>query len=84
MASVHNAAARTSAAYRRLPIGWRLAGGSAALTGFILLGYAAGSQYQRVAHNATLFGLGLLVLIIIVLVTKKLRDRHRRAATNPS
>ncbi|MBA2516929.1 MAG: HAMP domain-containing histidine kinase [Solirubrobacterales bacterium] len=40
MASVHNAAARASAAYRRLPIGWRLAGGSAALTGFILLGFA--------------------------------------------
>ena len=59
------------------------AGGILWATGFVLLGYAAGSQYQRVAHNATLFGLGLLVLIIIVLVTRKLRDRRRRAATSP-
>ncbi len=40
VASVHNAVARAAATYRRLPIGWRLAGGSAALTGFILLGFA--------------------------------------------
>jgi len=65
-------------------LAYNAAGGILWATGFVLLGYAAGSQYQRVAHNATLFGLGLLVLIIIVLVTKKLRDRHRRAATSPS
>src|SRR4051812_2180455 len=33
-------ARRANAAYRRLPISWRLAGGSAALTGTILLGFA--------------------------------------------
>jgi len=65
-------------------LAYNASGGILWATGFVLLGYAAGSQYQRVAHNATLFGLGLLVLIIIVLVTKKLRDRRRRAATNPS
>jgi signal transduction histidine kinase len=36
-----SAARATSSAYRRLPIRWRLAGGSAALTLVILLGFAA-------------------------------------------
>jgi signal transduction histidine kinase len=40
VAGLRDAAARIAAAYRRLPIGWRLAGGSAALTGVILLGFA--------------------------------------------
>src|SRR6184192_977288 len=36
-----SAAQATSSAYRRLPIRWRLAGGSAVLTLVILLGFAA-------------------------------------------
>ena len=35
-----SAARATSSAYRRLPIRWRLAGGSAALTLVILCGFA--------------------------------------------
>jgi two-component system OmpR family sensor kinase len=38
--SIRSAARATSSAYRRLPIRWRLAGGSAALTLVILLGFA--------------------------------------------
>ncbi|MFL5820855.1 MAG: sensor histidine kinase [Solirubrobacteraceae bacterium] len=38
---IRSAALATSSAYRRLPIRWRLAGGSAALTLVILLGFAA-------------------------------------------
>ena len=38
--STRSAARATSSAYRRLPIRWRLAGGSAALTLVILLGFA--------------------------------------------
>ena len=64
-------------------LAWNAAGGILWATGFVLLGYAAGSQYQRLAHNATLFGLALLALIIIAVVTKTLRDR-RHANTNPS
>jgi len=60
-------------------LAYNSAGGILWASGFVLLGYAAGSQYQRVAHNATLFGLGLLALIIIVLVAKKIRDRHHQA-----
>jgi membrane-associated protein len=66
-------------------LAWNAAGGILWATGFVLLGYAAGSQYQRLAHNATLFGLGLLALIIIVFIVKKVRDRHHQAAdTSPS
>ena len=39
--SIRSAARATSSAYRRLPIRWRLAGGSAALTLVILCGFAA-------------------------------------------
>ena len=39
--SIRSAARDTSSAYRRLPIRWRLAGGSAALTLVILCGFAA-------------------------------------------
>ena len=37
---IRSAAQGTSSAYRRLPIRWRLAGGSALLTLVILLGFA--------------------------------------------
>src|SRR6266516_263721 len=39
--SIRSAAQATSSAYRRLPIRWRLAGGSAVLTLVILMGFAA-------------------------------------------
>jgi membrane-associated protein len=64
-------------------LAWNAAGGIIWATGFVLLGYAAGSQYQRLAHNATLFGFGLLALIVIVFVVKKVRDRHHQA-TDPT
>ena len=39
--SIRSAARATSSAYRRLPIRWRLAGGSAVLTLVILMAFAA-------------------------------------------
>lgn len=49
-------------------------------TTFVLLGYAAGSQYDRVAHNASLLGLGLLVVIAAVVI---FRAVHNRRSTAP-
>ena len=40
VSSIRSAARGTYSAYRRLPIRWRLAGGSAALTLVILCGFA--------------------------------------------
>ena len=62
-------------------LAWNAAGGILWATGFVLLGYAAGSQYQRLAHNATLFGLALLALIIIAVVVKTMRDRRHQNTT---
>lgn len=61
---------------------WNIAGGAIWAAGFVLLGYAAGSQYQRVAHNATLLGVGLLLALILLVVVKKMRARH--ATNQPS
>ena len=51
--SIRSAARATSSAYRRLPIRWRLAGGSAALTLVILCGFAAiiGVLTDRQLHD---------------------------------
>ncbi len=59
-------------------LAWNAAGGALWATAFVLLGYAAGSQYRRVTHNATLFGIGLLVLIAAVLAIKRFRSRRSR------
>ncbi len=65
----------------RIPYGtflaWNAAGGALWATAFVLLGYAAGSQYQRVAHNASLFGIALLLVIAAVIVVKRLRSRSK-------
>ena len=58
---------------------WNIAGGAIWAGGFVLLGYAAGSQYQRVAHNATLFGVGLLVAVALFILLKRIRKRSTRA-----
>lgn len=55
---------------------WNVAGGALWAGGFVILGYLAGSQYQRVAHNATFFGIGLLVLVAAFFIVKKVRGRH--------
>lgn len=61
-------------------LAWNAAGGALWAGTFVVLGYLAGSQYQRIAHNASLFGLGLLVLVVIVVVAKKLHSRRRAKA----
>lgn len=53
---------------------WNLLGGALWATGFVVLGYLAGSQYQRLEHVANEVGLGLLALVVVLLVV-----RHRRA-----
>lgn len=57
-------------------LAWNVAGGMLWATAFVLLGYAANSQYQRVAHNASLFGLALLVVIAAVVAVRLLRGRR--------
>lgn len=54
---------------------WNVLGGASWATAFVVLGYLAGSQYQRLERYANYVGLGLLALIVGYLLL-----RHRRAA----
>lgn len=54
---------------------WNALGGSIWAAGFVILGYLAGSQYQRIEHYANYIGLALLAAIVVLLYV-----RHRRAA----
>lgn len=53
---------------------WNVLGGASWAAGFVVLGYLAGSQYQRIEHYANYLGVGLLVVIVGFLFV-----RHRRA-----
>lgn len=56
---------------------WNALGGGIWAAAFVILGYLAGSQYQRIEHYANYLGLALLVVIAGALYL-----RHRRAATS--
>jgi len=58
---------------------WNVVGGSIWAVAYVLIGYLAGSQYQRIEKYANYIGLGLLVLIAAVLIV-----RHRRAKAKPA
>jgi membrane-associated protein len=69
----------------RLPYGrflaWNALGGAIWAGGFVVLGYLAGSQYQRIEHYANYIGLALLVAIVAFLLVR--RHRRRRAGAEP-
>ncbi|MCW2778025.1 MAG: hypothetical protein JWN17_1750 [Frankiales bacterium] len=56
---------------------WNVLGGATWASGFVVLGYLAGSQYQRLEHYANEVGLGLLLVVGAVLVV---RSRRRTVA----
>jgi len=59
-------------------LAWNVAGGVVWASGFTLLGYLAGSQYQRIEHYANYIGLALLAVIVLAVW---LRHRRSRTAT---
>ena len=61
-------------------LAWNAAGGALWAGGFVLLGYAAGSQYQTVAHNASIAGFGLLAVVLVVIAVRVVRSRRRERA----
>jgi undecaprenyl-diphosphatase len=66
--------------YRRFLV-WNAAGGVVWASGFIVLGYLAGSQYQRIEHYANYIGLALLAAIALFLFV---RHRRRRRVAKPT
>lgn len=59
---------------------WNVLGGGIWAAGFVVLGYLAGSQYQRIEHYANYVGLGLLAAIVVFLVVRHRRGAHDEAA----
>jgi undecaprenyl-diphosphatase len=66
-------------------LAWNFLGGLIWAAAFVILGYLAGSQYQRLEHYANLIGLALLVAIAVFLVVRHRRNKRsgqpERAAT---
>jgi undecaprenyl-diphosphatase len=57
-------------------LAWNALGGALWASGFVVLGYLAGSQYKSIERYANYIGLGLLLVIAAFLI---LRHRHHRA-----
>jgi membrane-associated protein len=57
---------------------WNIAGGVIWAAAFAILGYLAGSQYQRLEHYANLIGLALLVAIAAFFVVRYRRKKNAR------
>ncbi len=55
---------------------WNALGGVLWATFFVLLGFAAGSQWKTVVHNATLIGVGLVLVLGAVVTVHLVRSRR--------
>lgn len=56
---------------------WNVLGGVSWATSFVVLGYAAGSQYRRVEQYANYAGLAILAAVIAVLLLRHRRNMRR-------
>lgn len=64
-------------------LAWNAIGGLLWATAFVILGYLAGSQYQRLEHYANLIGLALLVAIAVFLFIRYRRNKRARQSEPP-
>jgi membrane-associated protein len=63
---------------------WNVLGGACWATLFVVLGYLAGSQYERIEHYAAYVGLGLLAAVVAILVLRHRRATGSRRAAGPT
>jgi membrane-associated protein len=66
--------------YRRF-LAWNALGGAMWATGFVILGYLAGSQYKKIEKYANYIGIGLLLAIAAFIAYRVLRSRQRPSTT---
>jgi undecaprenyl-diphosphatase len=59
-------------------LAWNVLGGAVWATAFVVLGYLAGSQYQRIEHYANLIGLALLVAVVAFFIVRRQRAKRTR------
>jgi putative transposase len=62
---------------RRKFLAWNALGGALWATGFVILGYLAGSQYKRIEHYANYIGIALLLAIIAFFVVRRQRGNKK-------
>ena len=62
---------------------WNVLGGASWATAFVLIGYLAGSQYQRIERYANYLGVALLAAVLAFLMTRHLRARRREIPDLP-
>ena len=60
---------------------WNAAGGSVWATAYVLIGYLAGSQYQRIEKYANYIGIGLLLVIAAALLIRHFKSKSKRPST---
>jgi membrane-associated protein len=65
-------------------LAWNVLGGGIWAAAFVILGYLAGSQYQRLEHYANLIGLALLVAIAGFLIIRHQRGKKDRTDQAPA
>ncbi len=61
---------------------WNAAGGTVWACAYVLIGYLAGSQYQRIEKYANYLGILLLAVVVLVLVRHHLTTGHSRRSEN--
>jgi membrane-associated protein len=66
--------------YRKF-LAWNALGGALWATGFVILGYLAGSQYKRIEKYANYIGIALLVAIVAFFVARHYRGKRHQAAS---
>jgi len=59
-------------------LAWNAAGGTIWAVAFVMIGYLAASQYQRIEKYANYIGIGLLVVIAVVLLVRHRRNKSRQ------
>lgn len=65
-------------------LAWNVLGGVLWATAFVVLGYLAGSQYQRLEHYANLIGLALLVAVVAFVVIRRRRGNKADTEASPT
>ena len=67
--------------YKRF-LAWNALGGTLWASAFVLLGYAAGSQYKRIEKYANYIGIGILLAVVAFIALRHFRNkRHPQPTT---
>ena len=66
--------------YRKFLL-WNVLGGTFWAVSYVMIGFLAGSQYQRIERYANYIGIALVVVIVVVLLIRHRRTKAKTAQT---